>query len=187
MTDLLVVSVIGNPRPGSRTHRLAQVLGDEIATALNGAGRASVDLASLSPGVLDPDDAQARAGVDQVLRADVLVLASPTYKATYSGLLKVFLDRIGTGALAGTAACRCCSVGRPIISSPSMCTSRRCCSSLEPPCRHGACSCSSRNSKRLRTRRGHGLETTPWHWVALPDAEIRKSPIPFVDFIVHDP
>lgn len=54
--------------------------------------------------MLDPDDAQARAGVDQVLRADVLVLASPTYKATYSGLLKVFLDRIGTGALAGTAA-----------------------------------------------------------------------------------
>lgn len=104
MTDLLVVSVIGNPRPGSRTHRLAQVLGDEIATALGGARRASVDLASLGPGVLDPDDAPARAAVAQVLRADILVLASPTYKATYSGLLKAFLDRIGTGALAGTAA-----------------------------------------------------------------------------------
>lgn len=104
MTDLLVVSVIGNPRPGSRTHRLAQVLGDEIATALGGARRASVDLASLGPGVLDPDDAPARGAVAQILRADILVLASPTYKATYSGLLKAFLDRIGTGALAGTAA-----------------------------------------------------------------------------------
>ena len=34
----------------------------------------------------------------------MLVIASPTYKATYSGLLKAFLDRLGTGALAGAAA-----------------------------------------------------------------------------------
>jgi FMN reductase len=31
----------------------------------------------------------------------VLVVASPAYKATYSGLLKAFLDRLGTVSLAG--------------------------------------------------------------------------------------
>lgn len=104
MSDLLVVSVIGNPRPASRTHTLAQTLGDELAVALGGAQRASIDLATLGHRVLVPDDAEARSAVELVLKANVLVLASPTYKATYSGLLKAFLDRIGTGALAGTVA-----------------------------------------------------------------------------------
>jgi FMN reductase len=31
-------------------------------------------------------------------------VASPTYKATYTGLLKLFLDQIGTGDLAGVVA-----------------------------------------------------------------------------------
>jgi FMN reductase len=34
----------------------------------------------------------------------VLVVASPTYKACYSGLLKAFLDRFATGGLAGANA-----------------------------------------------------------------------------------
>jgi FMN reductase len=42
--------------------------------------------------------------VQRVLSADVLVLSSPTYKGSYSGLLKAFLDRVGGGALAGAAA-----------------------------------------------------------------------------------
>ena len=36
--------------------------------------------------------------------ADLLVVASPTYKATYTGLLKLFLDRFGAGSLAGVTA-----------------------------------------------------------------------------------
>ena len=32
------------------------------------------------------------------------MIASPTYKATYTGLLKLFLDQIGTGDLAGVVA-----------------------------------------------------------------------------------
>ena len=46
----------------------------------------------------------AAAAVERVLAADVLVVSSPTYKGSYSGLLKAFLDRIGGGALAGAAA-----------------------------------------------------------------------------------
>jgi FMN reductase len=35
---------------------------------------------------------------------DVLVVASPTYKATYTGLLKAFVDRFPPNALAGKVA-----------------------------------------------------------------------------------
>jgi len=98
-----IAAITGNPRPESRTHSLARTLAAELALVLHGTVT-DVDLARLGPRVLDPADPDASAAVAQVLDADVLVLASPTYKATYSGLLKSFLDRFGTGSLAGKAA-----------------------------------------------------------------------------------
>jgi len=98
-----IAAITGNPRPESRTHSLARILAAELAHILDGTVT-DVDLARLGPRVLDPADPEAGAAVAQVLDADVLVLASPTYKATYSGLLKSFLDRFGTGSLAGHAA-----------------------------------------------------------------------------------
>ena len=104
MSQIQVVGLVGNPRPESRTHGLARTLTAELARVLPSAAAAEVDLAPLGPRVLDPADAAASAAADQVLGADLLVVASPTYKATYSGLLKAFLDRLGTGSLAGKAA-----------------------------------------------------------------------------------
>jgi FMN reductase len=104
VSPLQIVTVVGNPRPESRTHALAQTLADELAQVLPKATVSGVDLAVLGPRVLDQADEAAAAAVKQVLEADVLVVASPTYKATYSGLLKAFLDRLGTGSLAGKRA-----------------------------------------------------------------------------------
>ncbi len=104
MSEVRIVGLVGNPRPESRTHGLARTLTRELARVVPAAAVAEVDLAPLGPRVLDPADAAATAAAEQVLGADVLVAASPTYKATYSGLLKAFLDRLGTGSLAGTAA-----------------------------------------------------------------------------------
>lgn len=104
MSAATIVAVVGNPRPESRTHGLARGLVTALAAAAPGASTAEIDLAMLGPRVLDAADPEATAAVARVLTADVLVLASPTYKATFSGLLKAFLDRIGTGALAGTPA-----------------------------------------------------------------------------------
>lgn len=98
-----IAAVTGNPRPESRTHGLARTLAAELGHVLDGTV-SDVDLAVLGPAVLDPADPAASAAVAQVLDSDVLVLASPTYKATYSGLLKSFLDRFGTGSLAGQTA-----------------------------------------------------------------------------------
>lgn len=99
-----VVCLIGNPRSQSRSHELCRTLAAEIARALSTTSVTDVDLATLSSRVLDPDDPDARTAVNTVLAAGVLVVASPTYKATYSGLLKAFLDRFGTGALKGIRA-----------------------------------------------------------------------------------
>ena len=99
-----VVAVIGNPRLDSRTHLLARTLAAEIADRLSAPTPGDVDLAVLGARVLDFEDAAAKAAIDQVLAADLAVVASPTYKATYSGLLKAFLDRFGTGSLAGISA-----------------------------------------------------------------------------------
>ncbi len=99
-----IVTVVGNPRPASRTHGLAHTLAAELAHVLQDATIGEADLAALGSRVLDQGDAEATAAVGEVLAADVLVVASPTYKATYSGLLKAFLDRLATGSLAGKTA-----------------------------------------------------------------------------------
>ncbi|HLI01863.1 MAG TPA: NAD(P)H-dependent oxidoreductase [Acidimicrobiales bacterium] len=100
-----IVIVIGNPRQASRTRTVAEAVGAAVAAALEeGADTTVVELADVASRLWDPDDE----GVGQlnaaVARADVVVVASPTYKATYTGLLKSFLDRYGSGGLAGVTA-----------------------------------------------------------------------------------
>jgi FMN reductase len=49
-------------------------------------------------------DAALAAALERVQRADAVVLATPIYKAAYSGLLKVFLDLLPQDALHGKPA-----------------------------------------------------------------------------------
>jgi FMN reductase len=93
--------VVGNPKPASRTLAAATY----VARELSGADPdLVVDLATLGPAVLDWADPTVADLVKQVGAADLVVVASPTYKAAYTGLLKLFLDRFagGTG-LSGLA------------------------------------------------------------------------------------
>jgi len=89
-----VAVVVGNPRPDSRTLAAAQ----HVARELTGlAPSLVVDLATLGPALLDWHDPQVAALVQELGEADLVVVASPTYKATYTGLLKLFLDRFAGG------------------------------------------------------------------------------------------
>jgi FMN reductase len=63
-----------------------------------------IDLVDLGPGILDHADPISAAAVSAVTQLDLVVVASPTYKAAYTGLLKVFLDRFGAGDLDGVVA-----------------------------------------------------------------------------------
>lgn len=110
-----LVTVVGNPRAGSRTYAAAEAATDAIAERLGHAGpRDVIDLSALATVVLAPG---AHAGLEIALElvtgASVLVLASPTYKATYTGLLKSFLDRLPPNALAGKSALPILVMGDP--------------------------------------------------------------------------
>jgi FMN reductase len=101
-----VVTIIGNPKAGSRTATVARAATNAVISAADvQARRETVDLSALACRLLLPEaSALIEDAVEQVLGADVLVVASPTFKGTYTGLLKVFLDRLGFRALATTLA-----------------------------------------------------------------------------------
>jgi FMN reductase len=101
-----IVTVVGNPRAGSRTLDAAVAATDAVAARLGHSGtREVVDLSALAPVLLHPGaHAALELAFEQLAAARVVVLASPTYKATYTGLLKAFLDRLPPGALSATAA-----------------------------------------------------------------------------------
>jgi FMN reductase len=95
-----VAVVVGNPKPKSRTLEAASYVATELA------GQAPdlvVDLADLGAAILDWKDETVAELVAGVGAADLVVFASPTYKGTYTGLLKLFLDRFATDGLRGVA------------------------------------------------------------------------------------
>ncbi len=95
-----VAVVVGNPKPQSRTLAAATY----VATQLSGSEPdLVVDLADLGPALLDWSDPTVAGLVEEVGAADLVVFASPTYKGTYTGLLKLFLDRFATDGLSGVA------------------------------------------------------------------------------------
>jgi FMN reductase len=93
--------VVGNPKPRSRTYQAACLVAAELAGQPAGL---TIDLTEVGAALLDWADPGVTELVAAVRAYDLLVVASPTYKASYTGLLKLFLDRIPGGALAGVTA-----------------------------------------------------------------------------------
>jgi FMN reductase len=93
--------VVGNPKPASRTYQAALHVAKELT---GGEPDLVIDLVDLGAAVLSWDDPVVRNAVAAVQDLDLLVVASPTYKASYTGLLKLFLDHFAGGSLAGVTA-----------------------------------------------------------------------------------
>lgn len=104
LTPPSVVALVGNPRPGSRTLGAAVALARSVAERTGAPAPAAVDLAELGPALLGPRTAEVDAALTAVAAADVLVVATPVHKASFTGLLKAFLDLYGPDALAGVVA-----------------------------------------------------------------------------------
>src|SRR5580658_5213668 len=100
-SPMSIAVVVGNPKPRSRTYQAAHLVAQKLAGQQPDL---SIDLADLGGALLDWSDASIGDVVTAVQGSDLVVVASPTYKATYTGLLKLFLDRIAGGALAGVTA-----------------------------------------------------------------------------------
>src|SRR4029453_4315628 len=58
----------------------------------------------LGPGLLAWGDQMVAEAVQAVCRSQAAVFASPTYKGSYTGLLKLFLDQFPSDSLVGTIA-----------------------------------------------------------------------------------
>ena len=95
--------VVGNPKPRSRTLDVAEAVATAAADAagLTGSDRFVVDLADLGSLLFDWSSSRVKDAVEGIAACPLAVVASPTYKASYTGLLKSFLDWYGTTGLDG--------------------------------------------------------------------------------------
>jgi FMN reductase len=98
---MTVTTVVGNPKPRSRTFRAAELVAERLA------GKPpdeTIDLADFGAALFDRADAAVSAAAATVKGSDLVIFASPTYKGSYTGLLKLFLDRFAADELFGVTA-----------------------------------------------------------------------------------
>jgi FMN reductase len=114
------LAVVGNPRPASRTAGLARAVLDAVLADLGlaeGADAEVLDLGALLAGAgapLGADSAQRYADpLARLHAARLLIVATPVYKGSYTGLLKSFLDHVAAGALRDAVAVPVITVGSP--------------------------------------------------------------------------
>ena len=110
-----IAVVVGNPKPASRTLNVATAVADLLAAELSpDAGHLVVDLAEYAGDLFDWGAPRLTELTEQVASAGLIIAASPTYKATYTGMLKAFFDRYGNNGLAGSVAVPLMTGGAPI-------------------------------------------------------------------------
>lgn len=100
-----LVSLSGSPSPRSRSRWLLQLAQTRLEAS---ATRSDViALRELPPAALLDADTKAepiRRAIERIAAADLVLVATPIYKAAYSGLLKLFLDLLPQDALRGKTA-----------------------------------------------------------------------------------
>jgi FMN reductase len=99
--DLQAVAISGSPRSPSKSKTLAEQM--LHALARRGCTTRLIDLASLPAEALlaRSEHADVAEAIESVGAARIVVAATPTYRALYTGLLKCFFDLMPQGHLAG--------------------------------------------------------------------------------------
>ena len=105
MPNPTVVGFSGNFTRPSKTRGFVDQVVRDIARQ-HGLSASTYDIEDLGPSLGAAKwardlDAQARAIFDSVVNADVLVVGSPTYKGSYTGLFKHFFDLFDPASLRG--------------------------------------------------------------------------------------
>lgn len=105
MTQLKLVGFSGSYNRPSKTFALVDHIAD-LASARYGLSKAVYDLAdvghSLGHAASQADlDANASSVLSAVVQADILIIGSPTYKGSYPGMFKHFIDLIDPEQLRG--------------------------------------------------------------------------------------
>jgi FMN reductase len=100
----MITVLSGNPRTDSRTTTLAVTVGTALAGRLDEAVPRVVDLARIGYRLMVAGDVERRLALTAVTESSLLVVATPTYKGSYTGILKVFLDALPHRGLSGITA-----------------------------------------------------------------------------------
>jgi FMN reductase len=106
MSNVGTAVVVGNPKANSRTRTVAERVADRAADAA-GLPRdpfTLIELADVGPQLFDWGSAEVRAHTEALSGSALAIIATPVYKATYTGLLKAFLDWFGQTGLSGVTA-----------------------------------------------------------------------------------
>lgn len=109
-----VLLIAGSPSERSRSAALLDAVRQRLEG--HGAGVERLHIRDIAPQALLLADVAHRsvsAAVDQVARARAIVVATPVYKAAYSGVLKVFLDLLPQTALKGKTVLPLATGGSP--------------------------------------------------------------------------
>jgi FMN reductase len=107
-----IVSLSASPSSASRTQFLLSWIGKRLASP-------AVDLVQINLRELPADELLAIAPareeilqcIDRIVQADVVIVATPIYKAAYTGLLKAILDLLPQNALANKIVLPLASAG----------------------------------------------------------------------------
>jgi FMN reductase len=97
-----VLLIAGSPSAPSRSSRLLQYAGEQLAS--RGHRTTTLEVRALPAQALlhaEFGNAELKAAQAKVAEADAVIIATPVYKAAYSGLVKAFLDILPQDGLAG--------------------------------------------------------------------------------------
>jgi FMN reductase len=97
-----ILLIAGSPSPSSRSSRILQYVGAQLAALDHRTSCLYVtDLPAEALLRADFSHADIQAAKTSVASADAVVIATPIYKAAYSGVLKTFLDLLPKDGLRG--------------------------------------------------------------------------------------
>lgn len=121
-----IIVVSGNPRPGSRTLKVGRVVAVAVGRAVGlqgsatdgGADPVDIEVSAFGTELFRSPDQRPAALLEalQAIRAArLVVVATPVYKASYTGLLKAFLDHYRAGELSSSSS-------EPVVAIPVVVT-----------------------------------------------------------------
>lgn len=113
-----IIGLSGNVKRPSRTASLVEAI-VSVAKDRLGSQRQVMEMVDAAPTLFralrsDQLDAEGRAIIDAVEAADVLVVASPVYRASYTGALKHLFDLVDYRALTGKRVILAATGGTPL-------------------------------------------------------------------------
>lgn len=109
-----VLLIAGSPSAPSRSAVLLDAVAARLAQREVSVDRLAIrELAAHAVLLGEASHPTVQHAVEQVRRAEVIVIATPVYKAAYSGVLKVFLDLLPQSALKGKTVLPLATGGSP--------------------------------------------------------------------------